>query len=154
MSLAKFYSHLIFHAQRPFNCTVCNLYWSSPQELEKNPFAKEPSSKNGHLCCEASLVKISQEKFNPGEIWECKWCPVVFELEGKRDSHEDEEHLDLKSKLEMKYKCLSCNPKRAYRSFKEWILHRGLEHPKVAGISCLYCDYTTVIRTKEGIGKK
>lgn len=147
MSLAKFCSHMIFHAQRPFNCSVCHIYWFGPKELEDNPFAKEPPS-NGHLCSEATLVRMH---FKPGEIWECEWCPGKFGEARERDLHEDTEHFNLKRELEMKHKCLSCNS--AYRSYKEWVVHRALEHPEIAAISCLYCDHTTVIQTKEGIGK-
>lgn len=147
MSLANFYSHLIFHARRPFKCSVCNVHWSGCKELEKSPFAKELPS-NGHLCSESTLVRIPVKT---GKIWRCEWCSDKFEMERERDLHESKEHLDLKSKLEMKNKCLSCNS--AYRSYKEWLLHRALEHPKVAGISCLYCDYKAVIATKDGMGK-
>ncbi len=151
MSLGKFYRHVIFHNQRPFRCSICKIHWSSVKELEKNPFKKEiPSSE--HVCSEATLVKIPDGKFNPGKIWSCKWCPDrKFEMETERDSHEQKEHSSLKSQLEMEFKCLSCS--QAYRDHKEWLLHRLLEHPQIAGISCLFCDYTAVIKTRDGMGK-
>ncbi len=152
MSLVQFCSHLIFHAKRPYKCSICSVHWSSAAELEKNPFAVEMRS-NEHVCSVATLVKVPPDgKCNPGKIWSCKWCPdTKFELETERDSHEDAEHSMEKIELEIDNKCLSCS--KVYRSFEEWLLHRVLEHPQVAATSCLYCDYTSVIQTEEKTAK-
>lgn len=144
---------IIWFLGRPFKCSICNLYWSSPEELQKSPFKDvKREDLSEHLCDESTLVKVTDEKYCPGKVWSCTWCPDKFDVEIERNSHEDKEHSSEKNLLEMEHKCLSCSS--AYRSQEELLLHRVLEHPKIAAISCLYCDYTAGIQTKEGIGKK
>lgn len=133
------------------------MYWSSPTEVEKNPFATQVPLNPGHLCSQSTLVINTDGNFNPGDIWNCSWCSVTINCELKRHHHEIEYHSEDYQKLQLSYPCVPCQSQKErnkYRSYEEWLLHRVLEHTEIALTSCLYCEETMKIQTNKGIGKK
>lgn len=148
------YSNYFFFAERQFKCLECNLYWSGPTELEKNPFA-EKCANGEHVCSKETLMKVGG--FQPGNIWNCAWCPDKYSRETKRDLHEERECPNKQDIiLKLNFKCLSCSDdknNKGYRSYEEWLLHRVLEHTEVAMMSCLFCEENGAIKTTDGKGK-
>lgn len=143
-------SYLIF-SERAYQCSDCNIYYASPKEVDHSHLNKKRLKEDaaGHICTKDTLFKT---KFPPERIWSCEHCSELFDMESQRDVHEQEVHpsKSASSSSHLKHECKTCG--RKLRNLKDWSLHRAIEHPEVALLSCYFCDENFGRKTKEGIG--
>lgn len=124
---------------RPYKCKICGIYLSgSPLELDTLP-DKLPSVSldpllQGHKCSAESLEKVL---FEIHPILRCQHCFHCFNTPGLRDSHQDLCR-NGSSVPEQPHKCSVCN--KQFLTMSEWQIHRAVDHPEIALLSCLYCD--------------
>ncbi len=145
---------IVYPTERPFRCSGCKLYYAHPKELDVSPLHHEKNRKEGdddssdhHVCTVDTLVET---KFKPEQVWSCDQCLQMFDSESERDYHEHQVYQN-KIITDLKYKCKTCS--REYKHFNDWRLHRVLEHPEVAALSCHFCDEYFGVKTKEGVGQ-
>lgn len=135
---------------RPFKCKDCGIFFTG-NRLEMKNFPKWiPTGSNQgetksieHVCSSETLEKV---EFSLHPIWSCDHCPEKFADELERDTHLQTAH---HTEITPNFSCCGC-PKK-FSLLAEWLIHRGLEHPEMAQVSCYYCHERFEIPTTSGV---
>ncbi|CAL8085415.1 unnamed protein product [Orchesella dallaii] len=141
-TLYNFLQHIALHKKRPNRCVECSVYLPKDEEVIRDHWTKfhKGSDKVPH-CTEVA--------FSFKNIWNCPKCPESFCSIEEQFQHEQRAHGSRVVYGKGNHTCLTCS-KKLY-SFQEWQLHRAVEHPQVAEMSCFYCDETFILKTIEEI---
>ncbi|CAL8085412.1 unnamed protein product [Orchesella dallaii] len=141
-TLYDFLTHIAFHQKRPNRCVECLVYLPKDEATIAEHWSQFHNESDKFPYC-------TEVSFNLENIWKCSKCPEKFSSIEEQFRHERRAHQMCIKHVEGEYKCVTCLKK--LHSFEEWQLHRAVEHPQIAEMSCFYCDKTFIFKTKEGI---
>lgn len=133
-----YFSLFLIITGRPLKCKVCQKFLTGdPLELSSQPakLSTCPLEDLEHRCSPETLEKIEYET---NSIWRCCHCSKSFDVEEARDNHEISCLKSNASSRPLHTCCVSCD--KNYSTLDEWQIHRALQHPEVAQLSCPFCD--------------
>ncbi|CAL8085418.1 unnamed protein product [Orchesella dallaii] len=141
-TLYDYLTHIALHQKRPNRCVECLVYLPKNEATIAEHWSQFHNESDKFPYC-------TEVSFNLENIWKCSKCPEKFSSIEEQFRHERRAHQMCIKYEEGEYKCVTCSSN--LHSFEEWQLHRAVEHPQIAEMSCFYCDKTFISKTKEGI---
>ncbi|CAL8085502.1 unnamed protein product [Orchesella dallaii] len=136
MSLDKFICHISFHFERPFQCTLCKVYFSEDQAKQDHHW------KDWHKDdpAETRFVKVEVSQM---KLWECHLCDARFAEDSQRNCHFRVDHSETLQKT--KHRCSICPPRvHNFQSSNELTLHEATVHPNTLLYKSFKCPVCSI----------